>query len=130
MNEESEGWLKSIEDKIRNMTPIEYCGFLCIVVGFCMLILLLGLMFGALSSAPTTEHHIESPSPVETESTRYESKSQDPVSPTQTIDIDVNPTQPTNPLPIHDSTLPFHQEINISGSNSTVTINNYDGNGK
>lgn len=52
----------------------------------------------------------------------------EPVPPlSQTIDINIPSKKSDETVVKPNSTIPFHQEINVTGNNSTVTIHNYYG---
>lgn len=114
--------LSSVKNRIKDMDNIDQFMLAGMAIG-CL------VLFGGVCS---TFKEINTKQT--TVSSSIESTNTPPVVPlpsplsSQTIDINVNPDPTT--ISNSKSNLPFHQEINISGSNATVTINNYDGNVK
>ena len=110
-------WTKK---KFENMNDADYIIFL-IIIAIAIVILSSGYVtFVSINGKPNT-------APIESTNTLPVVPQTSPLS-SQTIDINVNPDPTT--ISNSKSNLPFRQEINISGTNATITINNYDGNVK
>ena len=112
--------LSLVKKRIQNMNSIDHCILLGIIIGFVVFVSALCSTFKEINTQPNTV-------PIESTNIQPVVSQPSPLS-SQTIDINVNPDPTT--ISNSKSNLPFYQEINISGSNTTITINNYDGNVK
>lgn len=110
-------WTKK---KFENLNEVEY--FIMLIIS-AIFIVILGSVYSTFKEINTKPNT----APIESTNTPPVVPQTSTLS-SQTIDINVNPDPPT--ISNSKSNLPFHQEINISGSNATITINNYDGNVK
>lgn len=110
-------WTKN---RIKDMDDMDHVILLGVMIGVGGLVGALCSTFKEIDTKPNT-------APIESTNTPPVVPQPSPLS-SQTIDINVNPDPTT--ISNSKSNLPFRQEINISGTNATITINNYDGNVK